>query len=41
VLDDDAEGFPRHKEIRGVFTDPEIGLKNEDVDSLRSLLLSA
>lgn len=38
VLDDDADGFPRHKEIRGVFTDPEIGLKKEDVVSLRSLL---
>jgi hypothetical protein len=37
-LDDAASDFPQGRGLRGVFTDPDVGLRNSDIDSLRRLL---
>jgi hypothetical protein len=38
ALDDAAGDFPQDGRLSSVFTDPDIGLKNSDIDSLRRLL---
>jgi hypothetical protein len=38
ALDDDVEGFPRHRRKTVVFTDSSVGLTRADLDALRSLL---
>jgi hypothetical protein len=38
ALDDDVEGFPAHRRKNVVFTDPNTGLSNANLESLRRLL---
>lgn len=41
ALDDAAGDFPQGRGLSGVFTDPDVGLENSDIDSLRRLLVHA